>query len=73
MFDSLKSGNAAIKALQSEINLDDVQKLMDETAEAQAYQDVSLIWNVIFNILLDITSSMVLCWNDIKDKLNTHF
>ena len=61
MFDSLKSGNAAIKALQSEINLDDVQKLMDETAEAQAYQDVSLIWNVIFNILLDITSSMVLC------------
>ncbi|CAA6670491.1 unnamed protein product [Spirodela intermedia] len=39
VYESLEAGKNVIKAMQSEINLEDVHKLMEDTAEAKAYQD----------------------------------
>ena len=41
----LQQGNEALKLIHKEMNLESVEKLLEETAEAQAYQRVScLLW-----------------------------
>lgn len=44
VFAGLKSGNQILKELQEEIKIEDVEKLMDDTAEAIAYQNVKRIF-----------------------------
>lgn len=50
VFQGLKQGNTVLSELQKEMSLDEVEKLMEDTAEAVAYQNVS------FTMLLMLTS-----------------
>lgn len=50
VFDALKEGNETLKEINSQISIDDVEKLMDETSEAVAYQNVSAHIIIIISI-----------------------
>lgn len=39
VFSALQSGNEALKQAQAEMSVDDIQKLMDDTAESKEYMD----------------------------------
>ena len=40
MLHGLKQGNEVLKEIHKEMNIESVEKLLDETAEARAYQQV---------------------------------
>jgi len=40
----LKQGNEVLKQIHIEMNIESVEKLLDETAEARAYQRVRLLY-----------------------------
>ncbi|CAK0786879.1 hypothetical protein CVIRNUC_010093 [Coccomyxa viridis] len=39
LFDALKQGNAALKSLQQEVSVEEVEKLMDDSKESKEYED----------------------------------
>ena len=43
VFESLKSGHAAIKELQTQISMEDVEQLMEDSAEASSYIKVRMV------------------------------
>jgi len=40
VLDGLRQGNEVLKQIHKEMNIESVEKLLDETADAQAYQRV---------------------------------
>ena len=42
VFSGLKAGNKILQELQAEIKIEDVERLMEDTAEAIAYQQVCI-------------------------------
>ena len=46
MLDGLKNGNSVLKEIHKEMSLEAVEKLMDDTADAIAYQNVCVISSV---------------------------
>lgn len=59
VFAGLKTGNQILKEIQNEIRIEDVEKLMDDTAEAIAYQNVNIIikrrWCSLTNFVGDFS------------------
>jgi len=53
----LEQGNAVLKEIHKEMTVESVEKLMEETAEAQAYQRVSAI--ITFPSILE---TLLLIW-----------
>ena len=56
----LQQGNSVLKQLHSEMSLEDVEKLMGETADAVAYQNVSGL------------DHQAICYPQIPDEDMTH-
>lgn len=44
----LQQGNKVLKTIHAEMSLEDVEKLMEETAEAVAYQNVRCVFHSCF-------------------------
>lgn len=62
VFAGLKTGNQILKELQEEIKIEDVEKLMDDTAEAIAYQNVGLLSCLCVTVTNNIYRRYHNCW-----------
>jgi Snf7 len=50
----LKQGNEVLKEIHKELNVESVEKLLEETAEAREYQRVCLFSPIAFSFLTDL-------------------
>lgn len=51
----LKQGNEVLKEIHKEMNIQTVEKLLDETYEAQAYQQVRIVLTRYLTSRVDLT------------------